>query len=118
MADEHPDAKLTNCKLFAGGAKKANTGSNSPAYYPAAQIQPVLKPILERFDFVKLKGFSADFAVTMILPKKPTKKGGGITIKGKLRHGHCQPPALGNVFLRVFPQPLPAAQQLSPCHRE
>ena len=32
------------------------TGPNSPVRYPSRPFKTVLKPILERFDFVKLSG--------------------------------------------------------------
>jgi len=39
-------------------AKIEKNGPNSPVRYPSRPFQPALKPILERFDFVKSSGFS------------------------------------------------------------
>ena len=43
---------------FAFGAKSTKTGLNSPEQHHSRPFQQALKPILERFDFVKLSGFS------------------------------------------------------------
>ena len=42
---------------LSGGENIAKTGPNSPARYPLRPFPPALKPILERFVFVKLSGF-------------------------------------------------------------
>ena len=43
---------------FSGGGKIGKTVPNIPAHYPSSPFKPALKPILERFDFVKSSGFS------------------------------------------------------------
>jgi hypothetical protein len=44
-------------KFFPVAENQQKTGPNSPVQYHSPQIQQALKPILERFDFVKLSRF-------------------------------------------------------------
>ena len=48
--------------FFPVAKKQQKTGPNAPVQHHSDAIQQALKPILERFDFVKLIGFSPVFA--------------------------------------------------------
>ena len=52
----------------AHGGKSAEAPGSTPAQYHSSHIQPVSKPILERFDFVKLGRFSLVLTAAMIQP--------------------------------------------------
>ena len=64
IVDELPAVKRTELEVFSGGDKTSKTGPNSSACYPSRSFQPALKPILERFEFVKLSRFSPLVTIT------------------------------------------------------
>ena len=81
--------------------KQQKTGPNSPVRYPSRPVQPALKPILERFDFVKSSRFSAFFPSQHDPTKNRRKKMG----QG-CRHRQTPPPHLpGRPEKRVEEQP-------------
>ena len=67
--------------FFPVAKNQQKTGANAPVQHHSDAIQQALKPILERFDFVKFSGFSPDFAA-------PRKK------RRSCRHRTDPPPKL------------------------
>jgi hypothetical protein len=53
-----PIATRTELEVFPVAEKQQKSGPNSPAQHHSYTFQPALKPILERFDFVKLSRFN------------------------------------------------------------
>ena len=74
-----------NLKFFPVAGKQQKSWPNSPVQHHSHIIQQALKPILERFDFVKSSRFSPVFAATMTRPKIRAKSGGPAAT-GKPRH--------------------------------
>jgi len=72
--------------LYRCDEKSITAGPNSPVRYPPRSFQPALKPILERFDFVKFSGFSPVFHRSMGPTVTAVKNWGGAAATGKLRH--------------------------------
>ena len=75
-----------NLKFFPVAGKQQKTWPNSPVQHHSHIIQQALKPILGRFDFVKLSGFSTVFAAATTRPETRAKRW------RNRRHRHAPPP--------------------------